>query len=66
MVAVGVAVQDEVVGAVPEPEADRLPVVHFQLFVDVVVALVVEADRLGVAGDGDLHAGDGDAAKVQP
>src|SRR5262245_41140302 len=56
VIAVSVAVEHEVVGAAPQPEADGLPVAHGKLLVDVVIALVVEADRLGVRFDRYLHA----------
>ena len=38
---------------------------HLELFVNVMIALVVEADRLCVTGDGHLHARHCESFKVQ-
>ena len=66
MVAVRVAVQDEVVRAVADPETDRHAVVDAQPLVDIVASLIIEADRLRVTGDRHLHAHDLEALEVEP
>ena len=65
MVVPGVAVEDEVVAAAGEVEADTHAVVHAELLVGVVAAGVGEADGLGVAGGSDLHADHLDVLEVE-
>ena len=66
VVPVGVAVQHQVVRAIADPHADRHPVTQRQPLEDVVAALHVDADRLGVAPDRHLHAHHVEALEVQP
>ena len=66
VVAVGVAVEEEVVGAADAVDADGLPVVHAEPLVDVVAAVVLEADRLRVPLERHLDPDDFQPLDVEP
>ena len=65
-ISVGVTVQNQVVGTVFQVETDGLAIVHGQLFVDVVTALIVKAFRLRMGGNGHLNAGHFKAFQMDP
>jgi len=66
MVTVGVAVQDQVVGAAEQVDPDGLAVVQREPLQEVMTALDLEIARLAMALEVDLRADDLEPAEVQP
>ena len=66
VVAIGITVQDQVVGATEQVDPDGLAVVQRQPLQEVMATLDLEVARLAVALEVDLRADDLEPAEVQP
>ena len=62
----GVAIEEKIIRAAHAVDADGLSVVHGKTFVDVVAAIILEADRLRVPLHRHLHADHFESLQMQP